>query len=117
MSLEEILGTRMPGLEKVMAVVLPGISALVGGDIVAGLLACGLAENKETGLLIDLGTNGEMAIGNSDRILVSSAAAGPAFEGGNISCGVGSVDGAVCSAEIRRGTGTGNASIGERLQD
>jgi len=117
MSLEEILGTRMPGLEKVMAVVLPGISAFVGGDIVAGLLACGFAENQETGLLIDLGTNGEMAIGNSDRILVSSAAAGPAFEGGNISCGVGSVDGAVCSAEIRRGTGTGNASIGERLQD
>ena len=49
-------------------------------------------------MLIDLGTNAEMAIGNKDRILCTSAAAGPAFEGGNISCGVGSIPGAICDA-------------------
>ncbi|MBH1941283.1 DUF4445 domain-containing protein [Mobilitalea sibirica] len=52
--------------------------------------------------LVDLGTNGEMAVGNKDRILVSSAAAGPAFEGGNISCGVGSIAGAICDIEINK---------------
>jgi uncharacterized 2Fe-2S/4Fe-4S cluster protein (DUF4445 family) len=58
--------------------------------------------------LIDLGTNGEMAIGNRDRILVTSTAAGPAFEGGNISCGMGSVKGAICSVNIA----DGNVSCG-----
>ncbi|HHV10591.1 MAG TPA: DUF4445 domain-containing protein [Clostridiales bacterium] len=80
--------------------VLPGISTFVGGDIVAGLLTCGFDKMEEPSLLIDLGTNGEMAIGNKDRILVTSTAAGPAFEGGNISCGVGSVAGAICNVRI-----------------
>ena len=79
---------------------LPGISTYVGGDILAGLLACGFDENEKISLLIDLGTNGEMAIGNKDKILVTSTAAGPAFEGGNISCGMGSVAGAVCSVKL-----------------
>ena len=54
-------------------------------------------------LLLDLGTNGEMGLGCKDRIMVTSTAAGPAFEGGNISCGMGSVQGAICSVEIRDG--------------
>lgn len=79
---------------------LPGISTYVGADITAGMLSCGFAETEEISLLIDLGTNGEMAVGNRDRILVTSAAAGPAFEGGNISCGMASVAGAVCNVSI-----------------
>lgn len=83
-------------LSKSEAYIMPGISAYVGGDIVAGLYACEFEKNEEVNLLIDLGTNGEMAIGNQERILVTSTAAGPAFEGGNISSGVASIPGAIC---------------------
>jgi uncharacterized 2Fe-2S/4Fe-4S cluster protein (DUF4445 family) len=81
--------------------ILPGISAFVGSDITAGLYACNFDKKQKINLFIDLGTNGELAIGNKDRILVSSTAAGPAFEGGNILCGVGSVAGAICKVELR----------------
>lgn len=82
--------------------ILPGISAFVGGDVVSGLYACDMDQAKAPVLMIDLGTNGEMAIGNQDRILVSSAAAGPAFEGGNISCGIGSVAGAISRVSLHQ---------------
>jgi uncharacterized 2Fe-2S/4Fe-4S cluster protein (DUF4445 family) len=87
-------------LQEVPLVLLPGISTFVGGDIVAGLSFCGFDTIKKPCLLIDLGTNGEMAIGNQERILVTSTAAGPAFEGGNITCGIGSVPGAISSIVI-----------------
>lgn len=64
------------------ATVLPGLSAFVGGDILAGILSCGLWEREELSLLIDLGTNGEMVLGNRRHMLACSTAAGPAFEGG-----------------------------------
>lgn len=79
---------------------LPGITTYVGADISAGMLSCGFDRLEEPCLLIDLGTNGEMALGNQERILVTSTAAGPAFEGGNISCGMGSVPGAICNVTI-----------------
>ena len=60
---------------------LPGISALVVGDIVRGNYGLDLMEKNETSLLLDLGTNGEMALIKSGKLLVTSAAAGPAFEG------------------------------------
>ena len=65
--------------------VLPGISTYVGGDIVSGLFSCGFHKNEEVCLFVDLGTNGEMAIGSQNRILCTSAAAGPAFEGTKLS--------------------------------
>jgi len=83
--------------------ILPGISTFVGADIVSGIVACGMDRSEEICLLVDLGTNGEMAIGNRDRILSASTAAGPAFEGGNISCGIPGIPGAVCSVEIEDG--------------
>ncbi len=99
-SFKEILG----GDECHAAVeLLPGISTYVGGDIVSGLYACGFHNSEDVCLLVDLGTNGEMALGNKYRILVTSTAAGPAFEGGNITWGTGSVAGAICSVEIREG--------------
>lgn len=64
------------------AMLLPGLSAFVGADILAGIFACGMAEEEKITLLIDLGTNGEMVIGNRDRLIACSTAAGPAFEGG-----------------------------------
>ncbi len=96
----EILGSAGCEAEVIL---LPGISAYVGGDIVSGLYACGIAEKEEVSLLVDLGTNGEMAIGNCERILTTSTAAGPAFEGGNITWGTGSIPGAICSVEIEDG--------------
>ena len=63
---------------------LPSISAYVGADIVSGIFHLGMAEQETPTLLIDLGTNGEMAIGNSHGLLCTSAAAGPAFEGSRL---------------------------------
>ena len=60
----------------------PGASAFVGGDIVAGILACDMWQKEDVTLLIDLGTNGEMVLGNKERMLACATAAGPAFEGG-----------------------------------
>ena len=93
-------------LEKVPVTILPGFSTFVGGDILAGLLANAFDQNDKICALVDLGTNGEMAVGNKDRILVTSTAAGPAFEGGNISCGIGSIPGAICGCEILEGNTT-----------
>ncbi len=69
-------------LAGIKTCILPGISAFVGADIWAGILACGMAESAETVLLIDLGTNGEMALAHKGKCLCTATAAGPAFEGG-----------------------------------
>lgn len=92
------------GLEDVKAdiILLPGISTYAGGDISSGLLTHNFSCNGKVCMLIDLGTNGEMAIGNKDKILCTSAAAGPAFEGGNISWGVGSIHGAICNVDLSK---------------
>lgn len=74
--------------------ILPPISAYVGSDIVAGLYELGLWK-EGTSLLIDLGTNGEVALCKDGRIFCTSAACGPVFEGGNMSCGQGAAAGAV----------------------
>ena len=83
--------------------ILPGISTFVGADIVSGIVACGMDRSEEVCILVDLGTNGEMAIGNRDRIVCASTAAGPAFEGGNISCGMAGIPGAISAVTITDG--------------
>lgn len=80
--------------------VLPSISAYVGADIVSGLTACDFGKTEDICMLVDIGTNGEMALGNKERILCTSTAAGPAFEGANIENGVGSIGGAISSVKI-----------------
>ncbi len=65
----------------VEAVTLPGLSAFVGADILAGVLVCEMYEKEEISLLIDLGTNGEMVLGNRNKMLACSTAAGPVFDG------------------------------------
>ena len=82
---------------------LPGISTFVGADIVSGIVSCGMDQKEQISLLVDVGTNGEIALGNKERILVTSAAAGPVFEGGNITCGVPAVPGAIASVELKQG--------------
>lgn len=76
------LGISETEIAGVSCYLLPGMSAFVGGDITAGIYACGMAEADEISLLIDLGTNGELALGNRERRLACATAAGPAFEGG-----------------------------------
>lgn len=77
---------RLEALETEIAgapcVIFPGYSAFVGGDIAAGIHACGMRESTEPILLIDLGTNGEMVLGDRERQIACATAAGPAFEGG-----------------------------------
>jgi len=69
-------------IAEVPCYILPPRSAFVGGDITAGILACGMQDKEEITLLIDLGTNGELVMGNKHKMLSCSTAAGPAFEGG-----------------------------------
>ena len=88
-------------LEHVKLMLFPGVSAFVGGDIVAGIQMCPSFETEELSFLLDLGTNGEMVLGTKESLLCTSAAAGPAFEGGNITCGTGSVPGAICKVKIQ----------------
>lgn len=73
----------------------PCISGYVGGDITAGLTAVRAARAERPILFVDVGTNGEMALGGRDGLLCCSTAAGPAFEGACISCGMGAADGAI----------------------
>lgn len=82
---------------------LPNISHFIGSDILAGIKACGMADSDEYVLLIDLGTNGEMVAGNRQKLWCTSTAAGPAFEGINISCGMRASDGAISGVEFEDG--------------
>ena len=85
--------------------ILPSISAFVGGDITAGLAVLDILHADGPSLLVDIGTNGEMALFNpaSEKILCCSTAAGPAFEGAEISCGMGGVSGAISGVTMANG--------------
>lgn len=80
---------------------MPSISAYVGADIVAGVLATSMHDSEDLTLLVDLGTNGEIILGNKKGFHSCSTAAGPAFEGAHISCGMGAVEGALNTFCIR----------------
>ncbi len=80
--------------------VLPSIASYIGGDTVAGILACDMANRPETTCLIDIGTNGEIVIGNNEWLLSCSASAGPAFEGGDTKWGMRATRGAIEKVEI-----------------
>jgi uncharacterized 2Fe-2S/4Fe-4S cluster protein (DUF4445 family) len=85
------------GLEGDADIVFPyGVSGFIGSDILSGIVACKFYETSRYQLLIDLGTNGEIALGNMEEIHACSTAAGPAFEGAKIGCGVPSIPGAIC---------------------
>ncbi|MFI5050866.1 MAG: ASKHA domain-containing protein, partial [Gaiellales bacterium] len=77
------------------AAVMPALGAYVGGDIVAGMLATGLTRDRRLRLFIDVGTNSEIALGSSERVLATAAPAGPAFEAAQIRCGMRAAEGAI----------------------
>lgn len=91
------------GNPKGMASFIPGVTTYVGGDIVSGVLATGLADSDELTLLIDIGTNGEIVLGNKDWMMGAAASAGPAFEGSGLSCGMKAVSGAIQKVAITKG--------------
>ncbi|MCM8832933.1 MAG: ASKHA domain-containing protein, partial [Candidatus Omnitrophica bacterium] len=82
---------------------LPLIGGHVGADIVADILASEIYKEEKICMLIDIGTNGEVVIGNKDKLISASSAAGGAFEGVNISCGVGGIEGAIKEIKITNG--------------
>jgi len=82
------------------AFVFPSLGAYVGGDIVAGMLATGLTRDRRLRLFIDVGTNSEIALGSSERVLATAAPAGPAFEAAQIKCGMRAADGAIEGLKI-----------------
>ena len=79
---------------------IPGVSSYVGADIVAGVLASGIDEKDDISMLIDIGTNGEIVLGNKDWLTCCSSSAGPAFEGSGVSSGVRAMEGAIQKVEI-----------------
>jgi uncharacterized 2Fe-2S/4Fe-4S cluster protein (DUF4445 family) len=92
--------------------VLPSISAFVGGDITAGLAVLDIMNTPSPALLVDIGTNGEMALVNRGTVYCCSTAAGPAFEGAEISCGVGGIKGAISAVEADGESGVSITVIG-----
>ena len=82
----------------------PNIGSYVGGDITAGTLASLIWDKDEMSLFIDLGTNGELVFGNRDFLMSCACSAGPAFEGGDISCGMRATDGAIEACTIEKTT-------------
>lgn len=95
------LGWALPGNPTVHF--LPCLGSFVGSDLLAGILATRLHESVEPVGLIDLGTNGEIVVGNRDRIVCASTAAGPAFEGARISMGMRAATGAISEVAVRDG--------------
>ena len=90
----------IPVSPAAMVKMAPNVGSYVGGDITAGVLASGIWNRPEYTLLIDLGTNGELVFGNEDFLITCACSAGPAFEGGDISCGMRAADGAIEACRI-----------------
>ena len=83
----------------------PSVGSYVGGDITAGVLCTDLTRRSEVSLFIDIGTNGEIVIGNSDFLVTCACSAGPAFEGGGIGCGMRASTGAIERVTVDPRTG------------
>lgn len=79
------------------------MNAFVGADITCAVLASGMTASSDTSLLCDIGTNGEIALWKDGKLFVTSTAAGPAFEGAGISCGCGSITGAIDKVWVEDG--------------
>jgi uncharacterized 2Fe-2S/4Fe-4S cluster protein (DUF4445 family) len=95
------LGWRLAGRPEVHF--LPCLGGFVGSDILAGILATRLHESESLCALIDLGTNGEIVVGNRDRMVCASTAAGPAFEGARITLGMRAATGAISAVTANDG--------------
>jgi len=86
-------GLALP--DHVRLLVFPSVASYVGGDVVAGVMGVGMHKDERLTLFIDLGTNGEVVVGNRDWMACAAASAGPAFEGGGIKFGMRASKGAI----------------------
>jgi uncharacterized 2Fe-2S/4Fe-4S cluster protein (DUF4445 family) len=91
--------------EHVFTYIFPCVASYVGGDIVAGVLGSGIFQREEVALFMDIGTNGEIVVGNKDWLTCTSCSAGPAFEGGGIKFGMRAGKGAIEQVRINPSTG------------
>ncbi|WP_334110050.1 ASKHA domain-containing protein, partial [Thermodesulfitimonas autotrophica] len=82
---------------------LPGVASYVGGDITAGIKVSGIAAAEPLSLFLDIGTNGEMVLGNQEWLMACACSAGPAFEGSGITCGMRAVSGAIETVRVLPG--------------
>ena len=78
----------------------PGVSSYIGGDVTSGVLATGIYKEDTLSILIDIGTNGEVVLGNKDFLISAAASAGPAFEGSGVACGMRASKGAIQKVKI-----------------
>jgi len=102
---------KLPANPLAPVIIAPNIGSYVGGDITAGTLATMMWDRDEMTLFIDLGTNGEIVFGNRDFLMSCACSAGPAFEGGDISCGMRATDGAVEAVTIDKDSMEPNLTI------
>ena len=102
---------KLPAHPLAPVSIAPNIGSYVGGDITAGTLASLIWDKDEMSLFIDLGTNGELVFGNRDFLMSCACSAGPAFEGGDISCGMRATDGAVEACTIDKDTMEPNLTV------
>ena len=85
----------IPGWKGIAVWVVPNISGYIGGDTVACILSTGMHQTEKMTLLVDIGTNGEMVLGNRERMVACATAAGPALEGAGITFGMQASPGAI----------------------
>ncbi|MFZ5800238.1 MAG: ASKHA domain-containing protein [Candidatus Omnitrophota bacterium] len=90
----------------------PGVASYLGGDITAGILSCGMARSSELSLLIDIGTNGEIVLGNKDWLIGCAASAGPAFEGSGVISGMRASKGAIQKVSVDKNLHINFSTIG-----
>ena len=93
----------LPICPQAQMLILPDIAGFVGADTMGCLLATKLYEQDALTLLVDIGTNGEMVLGNKNRMIACATAAGPALEGANIHFGMGAADGAIDHVWLEKG--------------
>lgn len=91
----------LKNIPNALVVPLPGVASYLGADITAGIVATGIHKDEEITLFMDLGTNGELVIGNNEWMVGCSCSAGPAFEGGGVGCGVRASAGAIGGVKIK----------------
>jgi len=102
---ETVLTSKELGLKifsKGSLTILPNIGGFVGSDAIAFIIASGIYKNKNMQLGVDIGTNDEIILGSANKIMVTSTAAGPAFEGRYISCGMPAIEGAIEKVYIQK---------------
>lgn len=106
----QYLGFR--GYPKGKVFICPGVANYLGGDIVSGITSIGLHNTKELTLFLDIGTNGEIILGNKDWLMGCACSAGPSFEGMGIKCGIRAMEGAIENISVNQDLSNNYSVIG-----